>query len=137
MFALKEPPDTLNNASLNNNDEAILSSNYLVSNEEHNAYSFKDQNLLVSYFKDIYDTKLLSKEEEEALGEKILAGDEDAKQELTTANLRLVVSIAKKAGAPDEMKKFYDITANLVSDGKGIQKLIDSPKYETLLSLIY
>ncbi len=95
MFALKEPPYITHNVSLNNE----LSSDDLIvqaGSEEYLGCSFKDQSILASYFKDIYDTRLLSKEEEKFLGKRILTGDERAKQELTTANLRLVVSIAKK-----------------------------------------
>ena len=47
------------------------------------------------YLKEIGRVKLLSSEEEIELAKKILLGDEDAKNELTQANLRLVVSIAK------------------------------------------
>ena len=47
------------------------------------------------YLKEIGRVRLLSSEEEIELAKKILLGDEDAKNELTQANLRLVVSIAK------------------------------------------
>ena len=47
------------------------------------------------YLKEIGRVRLLSLEEEIELAKKILLGDEDAKNELTQANLRLVVSIAK------------------------------------------
>lgn len=48
------------------------------------------------YLKEIGKIPLLTPEEELAIGEKALNGDEDAKQKLAEANLRLVVSIAKK-----------------------------------------
>ena len=48
------------------------------------------------YLKDIGKFPLLSMEEEIELAKKMSEGDEDAKQQLSQANLRLVVSIAKK-----------------------------------------
>ena len=48
------------------------------------------------YLKEIGQIKLLSAEEEVELAQKMAEGDENAKNKLTEANLRLVVSIAKK-----------------------------------------
>ena len=48
------------------------------------------------YLKEIGQIKLLSAEEEVELAQKMAEGDEEAKNKLTEANLRLVVSIAKK-----------------------------------------
>ncbi len=48
------------------------------------------------YLKDIGKVPLLSSEEEAELAKRMLEGDEDAKQKLSEANLRLVVSIAKR-----------------------------------------
>ena len=48
------------------------------------------------YLREIGKVPLLTKEREIYLSNKIIAGDESAKQELVQANLRLVVSIAKK-----------------------------------------
>lgn len=48
------------------------------------------------YLKEIGRVPLLTMEEETALAEAIAAGDEQAKQHLAEANLRLVVSIAKR-----------------------------------------
>ncbi len=48
------------------------------------------------YLKEIGRFNLLTSEEEVALAKRIEAGDEEAKQELAEANLRLVVSIAKR-----------------------------------------
>src|SRR3989338_4697574 len=48
------------------------------------------------YLKEIGRISLISGEEEKELARRIEAGDEDAKNRLAQANLRLVVSIAKK-----------------------------------------
>ena len=48
------------------------------------------------YLKEIGQIRLLSAEEEVELAQKIADGDQNAKNKLTEANLRLVVSIAKK-----------------------------------------
>lgn len=48
------------------------------------------------YLKDIGKVPLLSADEEVALAKRMLEGDEDAKRRLSEANLRLVVSVAKR-----------------------------------------
>ena len=48
------------------------------------------------YLKEIGRVSLLNADQEIALAKRIEAGDEEAKQELAEANLRLVVSIAKR-----------------------------------------
>jgi RNA polymerase primary sigma factor len=48
------------------------------------------------YLKEIGQIKLLTMEEELELADRIIAGEEDAKSRLAEANLRLVVSIAKR-----------------------------------------
>ena len=48
------------------------------------------------YLKEIGQVKLLSAEEEVELARRVSEGDQEAKNKLTEANLRLVVSIAKK-----------------------------------------
>ncbi len=48
------------------------------------------------YLKDIGKVPLLSAEEEVALAKRMLEGNEDAKRRLSEANLRLVVSVAKR-----------------------------------------
>lgn len=51
---------------------------------------------LKKYLDEIKDTKPLSKEEEAELAQRIQNGDEKAKEELITANLKFVVYVAKK-----------------------------------------
>ena len=48
------------------------------------------------YLKEIGKVPLLNAQQEIELAQRIIAGDEDAKQELINANLRLVISIAKR-----------------------------------------
>ena len=50
------------------------------------------------YLKEIGKVNLLTSEEETELAKRMLEGDEEAKKRLAEANLRLVVSIAKKIG---------------------------------------
>lgn len=55
-----------------------------------------EQEIIRQYLSDISVAPLLTKEEEFELAARIDAGDKDAKDILITANLRLVVSVAKK-----------------------------------------
>jgi RNA polymerase primary sigma factor len=48
------------------------------------------------YLKEIGKTELISGDEEVELAKRILKGDEDAREKLTKANLRLVVNLAKR-----------------------------------------
>ena len=49
-----------------------------------------------AYMKEIGAIDLLTSDQEQAIGDRIIAGDQAAKTELIEANLRLVVSVAKK-----------------------------------------
>ncbi len=59
-------------------------------------YNQSNQDLVRLYLQEIGKIPLLSAVEERTLGHKIMNGDKEAKQKLIIANLRLVVSIAKK-----------------------------------------
>ena len=58
--------------------------------------SFATDDPVRMYLKEIGKVPLLSPEEEVDLAKKMIEGDEDAKRRMTEANLRLVVSIAKR-----------------------------------------
>ncbi|KRL02961.1 RNA polymerase sigma factor RpoD [Lactobacillus equicursoris DSM 19284 = JCM 14600 = CIP 110162] len=76
------------------------------------------------YLKEIGRVNLLSSEEEVALAKRIEAGDEEAKQELAEANLRLVVSIAKRYVGRG--MSFLD----LIQEGNmGLMKAVDKFDY--------
>ena len=67
--------------------------------EDVNEMSFEGVNIddpVRMYLREIGKIPLLTFEEELELAQKVLNGDEDAKQKLSESNLRLVVSIAKK-----------------------------------------
>lgn len=53
-------------------------------------------NSLAQYLNEVRGRELLSRDEEMELGRRIQEGDERARQELAEANLRLVISMAKK-----------------------------------------
>ena len=76
------------------------------------------------YLKEIGNVPLLTSEEEVELAKRVEQGDEEAKKKLTEANLRLVVSIAKKyvgRGMP-----FLD----LIQEGNmGLMKAVDKFDY--------
>ena len=70
-------------------------------NEELNDESFERQiynceDIVKMYLQEIGTSKILSIEEEKALGKRIVEGDETAKKELIENNLKLVVSVAKR-----------------------------------------
>jgi RNA polymerase primary sigma factor len=64
--------------------------------EEAAATEGNTADLVQMYLKEIGRVPLLTREEEVTIAKAIEAGDEAARQQLTEANLRLVVSIAKK-----------------------------------------
>lgn len=49
-----------------------------------------------SYLRDIRKSTLLTFEQEQALGKRVMAGDVSARDQMIEANLRLVISIGKR-----------------------------------------
>lgn len=77
------------------------------------------------YLKDIGKVPLLSQEEEIELAKKILEGNEEAKAKLCKANLRLVVSIAKRWASTNSLS-FLD----LIQEGNmGLLKAVEKFDY--------
>ena len=77
------------------------------------------------YLKEIGRVPLLSPDEEKDLAERMAAGDEEAKNKLVEANLRLVVSIAKRYVGKGMF--FLD----LIQEGNiGLMKAVDKFDYE-------
>lgn len=77
------------------------------------------------YLKEIGRVSLLNADQEIALAKRIQAGDEEAKQELAEANLRLVVSIAKRYVGRG--MQFLD----LIQEGNmGLMKAVDKFNYK-------
>jgi len=113
---MKEPKATIN---LSKN----LSTTPLDKNEKLPRPSRSD-NPIRTYFGEISRVPLLTREDEVRLAKRIEAGDKRAKEELAEANLRLVVSIAKKyrgCGLP-----FLD----LIQEGNlGLMKAIEKFDY--------
>jgi RNA polymerase primary sigma factor len=56
----------------------------------------KQDNVVSSYLKDVNRIRILTREEEVDLATKAAAGDKDARSKLVKANLRFVISVAKK-----------------------------------------
>ena len=96
--------------------------------EDNKGFSIsKDTDLtnhLHMYFKEMNDTELLSSDEEVELAKRVEKGDKEAKNKMIEANLRLVISIAKKyteKGIP-----FLD----LIQEGnKGLMKAVEEFDY--------
>lgn len=64
---------------------------------------------VAQYMRTMLVKPLLSFEDEQRLAKRVREGDEEARQELITANLRLVVSIAKQYMSPAHTFEFLDL----------------------------
>ena len=79
------------------------------------------------YLKEIGRTALLTKDEEKDLAKRILKGDEESRQRLMKANLRLVVSIAKRYANRTPNLSLLD----LVQEGNiGLSRAVEKFDYQ-------
>jgi len=97
--------------------------------EESTRFSY-DEGLsdnVQSYLREIGKTSLLTSEEEKILAKKAEQGDEQARQKMIEANLRLVVSIAKRYIGRSANMSFLD----LIQEGNiGLSKAVDKFDYK-------
>jgi RNA polymerase primary sigma factor len=88
--------ETVRNDFEVNHEERELVDEELLWLEDEEEGNRSPENPIRTYFDEIARVPLLTKDEEVELAKRIEAGDEEAKKKLAEANLRLVVSIAKK-----------------------------------------
>ena len=82
-----------------------------------------DSSAIRLYLKEIGRAQLLTAEEEIELAKRIQNGDEDAKKKMTEANLRLVVSIAKRYANKENL-------LDLIQEGNmGLMKAVEKYDY--------
>ena len=130
----KQKIDIVNaEVGVDNAEDLILDNDDIILDDEDEVEIIDDVDVLEGvstedpvrmYLKEIGKVPLLSTEQEVELAKRVEAGDEEAKKQLTEANLRLVVSIAKKyvgRGMP-----FLD----LIQEGNmGLMKAVDKFDY--------
>ena len=76
---------------------------------------------MVAYLEEVYTIPMLTKDDEIRLGQRIEKGDIKAEEELTTANLRLVIYYAKKVyrqGGPDLLDLIQEGNLGLIKAAK-------------------
>ena len=130
----KQKIDIVNaEVGVDNAEDLILDNDDIILDDEDEVEIIDDVDVLEGvstedpvrmYLKEIGNVPLLTTEQEVGLAKRVEAGDEEAKKQLTEANLRLVVSIAKKyvgRGMP-----FLD----LIQEGNmGLMKAVDKFDY--------
>ena len=130
----KQKIDIVNaEVGVDNAEDLILDNDDIILDDEDEVEIIDDVDVLEGvstedpvrmYLKEIGNVPLLTTEQEVELAKRVEAGDEEAKKQLTEANLRLVVSIAKKyvgRGMP-----FLD----LIQEGNmGLMKAVDKFHY--------
>ena len=93
MDELEELPTE---TELNDLEQAPLADPAAVSESDFDADAIRVDDPVRMYLKEIGKIPLLTQEEELEIARRMAEGDEKAKQQMTEANLRLVVSIAKR-----------------------------------------
>ena len=130
----KQKIDIVNaEVGVDNAEDLILDNDDIILDDEDEVEIIDDVDVLEGvstedpvrmYLKEIGNVPLLTTEQEVELAKRVEAGDEEAKKQLTEANLRLVVSIAEKyvgRGMP-----FLD----LIQEGNmGLMKAVDKFDY--------
>ena len=130
----KQKIDIVNaEVGVDNAEDLILDNDDIILDDEDEVEIIDDVDVLEGvstedpvrmYLKEIGNVPLLTTEQEVELAKRVEAGDEEAKKQMTEANLRLVVSIAKKyvgRGMP-----FLD----LIQEGNmGLMKAVDKFDY--------
>jgi RNA polymerase primary sigma factor len=126
ILQVKSPEDSADDMLLEPEDDILLSDHEEIEliNDVDVLEGVSTEDPVRMYLKEIGNVPLLSGDEEVELAKRVEAGDEEAKKQLTEANLRLVVSIAKKyvgRGMP-----FLD----LIQEGNmGLMKAVDKFDY--------
>ncbi len=92
----EEAPEQLPETALPDDPAQMLEEEPELVDPEVLAEEYRVDDPVRMYLKEIGKVKLLTAEEEQSIAQRIQAGDESARQELAEANLRLVVSIAKR-----------------------------------------
>jgi len=112
--------EVVNNISLLDNNEELTKEEIL---RDSSLDSWKDApDNVKAYLKEIMHYPLLSKDEEEEIYKKLLEGDPAAKRRMIEANLRLVVSIAKRYIYRSKNLTFLD----LIQEGNlGLAQAVD------------
>ncbi len=86
---------------------------------------------LKSYLKEIRRSTLLTFQQEQQLGKRVMAGDEQARQQMIESNLRLVISIGKRY-----MNRGFPFS-DIVEEGNlGLIKAVEKFNYMIGLRLI-
>ena len=86
----------------------------------HNQENSQDRNVMQTYMRAIHKTPLLTAEDEVRLARKVQAGNQQAREQMIAANLRLVVKIAH------EYNHFGLPLLDLVSEGNiGLIKAVE------------
>ncbi|MDI9355039.1 MAG: RNA polymerase sigma factor region1.1 domain-containing protein [Cyanobium sp. MAG06] len=116
--------DELYEILMNANIDILEGGDLLNINEEIKEINKDDPSYdnIQAYLKDIGNFELASKDDEKELAKRIAKGDEEAKTILLKANLRLVVSIAKKY-----INRSQDLTLlDLIQEGNiGLSKAVE------------